>query len=407
MRIRRPYVGRLTRLTVGAFAGLALVFTASPVWAGQLNLTGKTTITTVVQTQTNTFFDTVSDTAAQTVIGTIAGTGIGTVLLTAADTAIGTHLGTAIGTDLEIATFHSNIGLLNTLITTSTLTATVTDTVTTTAFKTITSTSTDTLFATGLFTGVETNIGTHTATITDTIFSTTTETVTFEGQPADVSIEITQEGLNLTSPFSNNLQTGAIINQVTVLDSSGITQVQANAGNANVTVGTNSIIDGPMLVAFAGLNRNSVALKELGVMTLVPGWAVQNSTKVTTAHIAGLALTAAEATATTVGENGTILTDTTTSGSDSTVDQEVSQSIDVIAVATAVDIIHRDINEYSPHDNNTVAAAIVRNLVNVTATTGVTQIQANAGSANVGGAHNLLLIDGTFRANGSGLNLNR
>jgi hypothetical protein len=212
--------------------------------------------------------------------------------------------------------------------------------------------------------------------------TTIQESIFFTAVPANVSIEISQEDLSLSSPYSNLLKTGAIVNKVGVNNTAGLTQVAAQSGNANVSVASNSILDGPTLVDIVDATGNAVAAKEIGVLTLVPGFALQNSTKATTAHIAGLALAAAEA----------------TWGTDCN---------DACGIAAAVDIVHSGINEYSPNGNTTLAAAVVENVVGVSATKGVTQVQAQAGSANVGGAHNLLLINGTFNANGPGLNFNR
>ena len=79
----------------------------------------------------------------------------------------------------------------------------------------------------------------------------------------------------------------------------------------------------------------------------------------------------------------------------------------MLSVAVAVDIVQSGINEYSPHDNVTSVSSIVENQVLVKATSGISQITSQAGTANTAGAHNVLLIDGTFRANGSELNFNQ
>ncbi|TDJ08679.1 MAG: hypothetical protein E2O71_03950 [Deltaproteobacteria bacterium] len=223
----------------------------------------------------------------------------------------------------------------------------------------------------------------------------------FNSQPADVSIEISQNGMNLTSPFNNSLKALAIVNKVGVTGTRGISQVLAQSGNSNVSVASNALIDGPMLVNFSHDFKSQVALKELGVLALVPGFALQNSNVVAVSHIAGLALTAAETTA----QLTAVLTDSTTVGGDSTIDE--SGGDDVVSVAVAVDIIQNDVNEYSAHGNVTSVASLVENQVLVKATSGISQVIAQAGTANTAGAHNVLLIDGTFRANGSAFNFNQ
>jgi hypothetical protein len=393
---------------VAAFAGLTLAFLAAPAWAGQMNLDIKTTITTIQATDSGTVANTDILTQADTVTGTYFETATDTVLRTSFLTETGSIANTLIETYIK-----TQIGTLLGPIQTKTILNTVSDTdtgtIADTAISTLTNTRFDTITATGFGTALSTAIATETGSILNTLFSTVFETVDFHGQPADVSIEISQEGLNLSSPFANSLKTGLIVNKVNVIDSAGLTQVAAQAGNANVSVGTNSILDGPTLVDVAQTAQNAVAVKELGVLTLVPGFAIQNSTKATTAHIAGLALAAAEATAALVQDN--IVTDTTTDGTTTTTDEDLVLAGDalgdVVSVATAVDIVHSGINEYSPNNNVTLAAAAVMNNVNVRATSGVSQVQAQAGSANVAGSHNLLLINGTFNANGQGLNFNR
>jgi hypothetical protein len=368
MRIRKLTTVRLA--CVAAFAGLALLL-ASPAWAGQVGMTAKTTVTTLITTDTGTVANTSIDTSLETLLGTVISTDIDTVLSTGLLTQTGSIGNTSIET--SIVTQLSSLGPFTTRTLINTQLATDTGTMADTAINTLVSTSLGTLLATGINTGIGTNIVTETGSIANTSITTILETVLFTAAPGDVSIEISQEGLNLTSPYDNVLKTGAILNKVGVNNTSGLTQVAAQSGNANVAVGSNSILDGP----------NAVAAKEIGVLTLVPGFALQNSTKATTAHIAGLALAAASATA----------------------DQACNDIF--CGVQAAVEIDHSDINEYSPHGNTTLAAALVENVVGVSATSGVTQVQAQAGGANVAGSHNLLLINGTFNGNGSGLNLNR
>jgi hypothetical protein len=268
---------------------------------------------------------------------------------------------------------------------------------------TLLDTSANTIIATGFDTILDTATSTETGTFANTVLTTVTETIVFNSQPADVSIEISQSGLNLTSPFNNSLKALAIVNKVGVTGTRGISQVTAQSGNSNVSVATNALIDGPMLVNFSHDVKSQVALKELGVLALVPGFAIQNSNVVAISHIAGLALTAAEISAQL--STDVDISNTTTAGGDIT--NTTDEESDVLSVAVAVDIVQSGVNEYSPHDNVTSVASLVENQVLVKATSGISQITAQAGTANTAGSHNVLLIDGTFNANGSAFNFNQ
>ncbi len=395
MRIRRPWL-RLARVALGTFAGLALALTAAPVWAGQVNLSVKTTITTITTTETGSFANTALNTLTETLTGTFTETGLNTVT----QTLINTDTGSLANTFLSTLT-KTNISPGSSLTVLQTITSTDTGTIANTAIMTLLDTSANTIIATGFDTILDTATSTETGTFANTVLTTVTETMIFNSQPADVSIEISQNGMNLTSPFNNSLKALAIVNKVGVTGTRGISQVLAQSGNSNVSVASNALIDGPMLVNFSHDFKSQVALKELGVLALVPGFALQNSNVVAVSHIAGLALTAAETTA----QLTAVLTDSTTVGGDSTIDE--SGGDDVVSVAVAVDIIQNDVNEYSAHGNVTSVASLVENQVLVKATSGISQVIAQAGTANTAGAHNVLLIDGTFRANGSAFNFNQ
>jgi hypothetical protein len=232
---------------------------------------------------------------------------------------------------------------------------------------------------------IRTSAGASGATIVQSSASARTasiqETLTFDSQPADVSIEISQDGLNLSSPFSNVLTAGALNNAVDLTGTSGINQVQANAGNANVTVATNSIINATVFSDLT-FSAGQVVLKNLSAITLVPGFAVQNSSSVSVAEIAGMALAAAEGSSDTLNEDILLDTDGTT----------IRDRVIAANIVTAVDISQVDIAEYSPH-HNTANFGDINNRVAVLGTAGVTQIQANAGNANSGGVHNLIVYD--------------
>ena len=352
------------RLSLVALAVMALA--ASPAWAGQVNLSTVTRVTTVTETVAQTDTGSFADTALKTTANTFLDTKLNTLANTALKTSTGSLGNTALTTQVDTmlkTIIHTGAGggstktIVNTAL--DTVAATNTGTWASTAVQTLLETSVDTIANTALRTAISTAAGTNANTLLSTIVTTVSETIIYAGQAADVSIEISQAGLNMTSPFGNSLEASGLENNVGVAGTTGVTQVQSNVGNANVTVATNSILDGGQLVALAGEMSSEAGLKELGVLTLVPGLALQNSTAATTAHIAGLALAAAE--------GG--------------------------AVVTAVDIVQADINEYSPHSNVTDIMGLVRNNVAVRGTSGITQVQANAGSANVGGTHNVLLVN--------------
>ena len=302
MRFPRIKVKGLARAGLGTLAGFALMVTAAPVWAGQVNLSSITTVSTVVQTVTQTTADTIAD--------TLAGTSTGTLLET------------------SVSTITASGGGASTLL--STIELTITDTTANPLARTTT--------------------GTALSTILSTVESTVAETVLFFGQAADVSVEISQAGMNYTSPFSNELVSGALNNTVTVSATAGLTQVGANAGNANVSVASSSIVDGGSLAA-ALSTGNVIANMQVAALTLVPGFAVQNSNALSLTQIASQALAAAAETF-----SGTDAT--TVAGTNSTTTGAAS-------VTAAIDIVQSDVNEYSPHNNSTLVSGDVNNTVAV------------------------------------------
>lgn len=363
---------RRTFIIMGLIVGLSTAFTATPTWAGQVGLTAVTSFSTVTETTTGTFANTAFETFTSTTANTFADTSANTLALTTFDTVTGSNASTNADTIIK-TTGNSTI--------TQTLTGSIGGTQANTSASTLAATTLETVANTTLRTVSSTVMTTETGSFANTTTTTVQETILFTAQPADVSIEISQEGLNLTSPFANVLEASGLENNVAVTSSAGVTQVQANTGNANVSVASNAILQGSALIGVANNISSQVALKELSVLTLVPGFALQNSTKATTAHIAGLALAAAESAAipaVTTSDDGTLATSVTD---------------DVLTINTAVDIVHSDINEYSPHGNNTQIAGLVRNRVSATGTSGITQVQANAGGANVSGAHSVLLVN--------------
>lgn len=346
MRFPRTIVKGLARAGLGTLAGLALMVTAAPVWAGQVNLSTITTASTVSQTVLQTTADTASD--------TLAGTSTGTFLET------------------SVTSISATGGGASTLI--STAEVTIADTTANTLARTTTGTSLNT--------------------VSSTVLSTVLETVTFAGQPADISVEISQAGMNYSSPFSNELISGALNNDVDVTATSGLTQVGANAGNANVSVASSSIVDGDSLANAlgAGPGSSSLPAMQVAALTLAPGFALQNSNALSLTQIASQALAAAAET----------FSGSDTSAGSSTTGSTFTSTTTAAGVTAAIDIVQSDVSEYSPHNNTTLVSGDVNNEVTVAATSGVTQVQANAGSANAASTHSLIVYESGATAGSAG-----
>lgn len=336
-------MGIRSKTILGVLSSVALVLSASPALAGQVNLTAKTV--------NNSISSTFADGQAATTSASFADSlNAGSITTTIGETALNQE---------------TLLGPLFTIGRTLDSTTSFVESVPGTIIRTAAGASGATI--------VQTAAGGRVASIQ--------ETMTFDSQPADVSIEISSVGLDFTSPHANVLTAGDLNNVVDLRGTSGINQVQANAGNANVTVASNSIINATVFSDIT-FGAGQVVLKNLSAVTLVPGFAVQNSTAVSTAEIAGMALAAAEGSSDTLNEDILLDTDGT----------NVRDRVIAANIVTAVDIRQEDISEYSPH-NNTAALGDINNSVDVLGTAGVTQIQANAGNANSGGAHNLIVYD--------------
>ncbi len=185
MRIRRPWL-RPVRVALGTFAGLALALTAAPVWAGQVNLSVKTTFTTIITTDTGTFERTAFNTLTETLTGTFLETGVNTVFQTLLATDTGTFEGT-----LESTLSKTNLSPGGSLTVIQTVLDTQLGSLANTELMTLLDTSANTLVATGFDTILDTATSTETGSFANTVLTTVTETMIFNSQPADVSIEIT------------------------------------------------------------------------------------------------------------------------------------------------------------------------------------------------------------------------
>lgn len=343
----------LNRSAAAIVGALAVVAMASTAWAGQVNFRGVINL----DQSTSTLNETVSSTIADTTVSTIAHTTTDTLSQTVVST---------LSKTVDAIGISGGIGNTVTSTTSSTNVATIAETLNQTLNETVVST------------------------IADTLKTTVTDGVFFSSQPADVSVEINMGTVNSNSPFSNSIvDAGSIDNVVDVELTSGITQVNAASGQANVQVSSNSVVDGDILVALGtelGLVGSSVGLKEFAHAVVCPGCAVQNSNIAFIEQIAGVALAAAETTASAgaVDEANDTLTGLQTTMANN--------------IVSAIAINQDSVNEFSPHDNTIGGTAVpILNDVVVLDTTGITQVNAASGQSNVQNSYNNVIYSaGSF-----------
>jgi hypothetical protein len=307
---------------VGAFAAAAIV-AAPSAWAGQVNFRGVIDSNETNSTISNTLNETISSTISNTIAETTS-------------------------TVKEAV----NPGSVSATLTFGT-------TISNTINETVASTIADT--------------------INETVSSTILDGVVFTSQPADVSVELTQGTVNSSSPYNNSIvDAGQIDNVVDISDTSGITQVNAAAGQANVQVSANSIVDGGVLVALAAFN-SSVGNKELGHALVCAGCGMQNSNISYIEQIVGVAESAAE-----------VSSETNLGTDDISVDELTGLTTTMNAnIVTAIAINQGDVSEFSPHDNTINGTAVpFLNDVLVSTTSGITQVNAAAGQSNVQNSYN-------------------
>jgi len=188
-----------------------------------------------------------------------------------------------------------------------------------------------------------------------TVVRNVTITETFNSTTATVSFELAQDGVNYTSPY-DNIFVGTMTQTVGVGSSSGLTNLQNTAGAGNVSVGSNALLDVSALFSAASigaLNGSAVGASNALTLALVPGFALQNS------NINALVLAATNAIA---GSQG---------GS-----------------VTAIDVEQNNLNEYSPHGN--LALGAIAQTVSITAASGITNVQNQAGAGNVQAFHTVV-----------------
>lgn len=338
-------LSRLRTSVLGVVGASALVLAASPAWAGQINLLQTTTITTTSQTSLNTSVNTSANTALNTLTNTALNTSLNTISLT---------LGGAQG--------------LNSVV------------------RTTVNTSARTTLNTSANTSANTALNTSINTLNQTIL----ETVSYAGQPADVSIEVTESGLNVGSPFDNSLSALELINNVDATGTSGVTQIQQSTGVGNVIVGTNSILDGITLSDLAASGNTGMVASEIAGITLNPG---------------AIALSPKNQMVTLIGKEALIAAVESHTGDVETYDASANTG-ESASITAAVDIVLEDVNENSPHGNSATIVGAVTNNATVVGTTGINQIQQAAGVSNVHSSSNVIVVDVSNLANGAAFSFN-
>lgn len=195
---------------------------------------------------------------------------------------------------------------------------------------------------------------------TSTSASTIVETFSASFVPS-WAVSVTGNDLNYTSPHHNDGAVGGIVQTITVSANAGISQVQTTAGNANVTVASNGLYAGSAVAALSLTQTNCCSGPAIAAIVLAPGFALQNSNAVANF----LAINSVAALSATSATKGYL---------------ELSQE---------------GVSEYSPHHNEGVTGDIAQG-VTVTATAGITQVQTQAGNANVQAAHNTIMYSSSI-----------
>lgn len=222
----------------------------------------------------------------------------------------------------------------------------------------IASSVTESISASGI---VRSNVSSGTTSITESIVISET----FSPVTAAISVEVSQDGINYTSPFNNTLATGSLVQSVTVSGSAGIVNAGVSAGVANVSVATTAIVDGGAIASITGTAAGAAGTSHAAALLVAPGFAFQNSNANAIALMASDAFTAA------------------TTGS-------LTGSAGGLA---AIDIQQVDLNEFSPH-NNTGAIASIAQTVVVGNVAGIVNAQVQAGVANVSASHTSIVFGG-------------
>ena len=198
--------------------------------------------------------------------------------------------------------------------------------------------------------------------LTDDSVKATTSSLatTLDSTAVVLSLQISDDGYHGSSPSNNIAEfAGAVTNDATVTGVTGMTAVQQNAGNANVTVQSNTLMDltglGTMVMG-NGAGLSSAA----AMLVLNPAFTLSNSALAARA----IALSALQG-----GDDG------------------LSSPLGSIG-PTAIEFVGGLTYELSPEHNVAEFLDVASNIAVVDGTFGMTTVQQNVGNANVQSAFN-------------------
>ena len=179
-----------------------------------------------------------------------------------------------------------------------------------------------------------------------------------------LSLEVYDDGYHGSSP-SNNIAdfAAAVTNDVTVTATTGMTAVQQNAGIANVTVQSNTLLDLTGMAGILGVSGVGLTSDTL-TMVLNPAFTLSNS---------ALAARAIAVAALQGGDGG------------------LASPLGTVG-PTAIKFDSGAVYELSPEHNLAAFADIVANTAVVDGTFGITTVQQNVGIANVQSAFNNIMF---------------
>jgi len=201
---------------------------------------------------------------------------------------------------------------------------------------------------------------------------------TLDSTAVTLSLQVYEDGYHGYSPANNIAEFAGDVTNLNsaVTGNAGITTVQQAAGQANVSVSANTLVDLEALAIVTG----SEAVPGFGgaeAFVLSPAFTLSNS-KQAAQSLAILALGDALSTA-------------------------VQGGSDISAAVTAIEFVSNDSYEMSPENNLATFAGIVSNQIDsVDSGLGITTVQQSAGQANVQTSFNNILF-GSGTASGVGL----
>lgn len=199
--------------------------------------------------------------------------------------------------------------------------------------------------------------------------------ISLDSSAVTLSLQVFEDGYHGNSPANNIADFASDVTNLNSLVSgnAGITTVQQAAGNANVTISANTLVD---LEALA-INTGAEAIPGFGAaeaFALSPAFTISNSKQAAQA-LAILALG----------------------------DSIVNAGGTFADTVTAIEFVSNDSFELSPEGNLAAFAGVVSNQIDsVDSGLGITTVQQSAGNANVQSSFNTILF-GSGTASGVGL----